>query len=83
MSYAIQGTSMPGLKSIDITGLSNHNHPYQGGVDIRITPAAGGTIVSILRSEYVGKPDLYVISDQQDMGEELGKIITMACLKQE
>jgi len=83
MSYTLQGTGMPGLKSVDLGGLSNHNHPYQGGVDIRITPANGGTIVSILRGEYVGKPDLYVISDQQDMGEELGKIITIACLKQE
>lgn len=57
---------------------------YQRGISIRILPANGGTIISI-KSEVdpgiASKTDLYVISEGQDLGAEIGKIITMHHLK--
>lgn len=50
------------------------------GVDLRIVPATGGTIVSI-RSGYGAASDLYVINEDKDLGTEIGKIITMHYLK--
>ena len=74
--------AMPGT-TIDLSGMKSNYHPYKGEIDIRITPATGGTIVSILRGEYGTVPDLYVVGEDQDLGVELGKIITMAFLKKE
>jgi len=84
MSYHIDQTT---LKTIDLGGLSRiDTHPFGEGLDIRITPANGGTVVSVVPGSNVSgllnKPDIYVISDKDDLGAELGKIITMVCLKQ-
>jgi hypothetical protein len=73
------GASVP---SISITELGSHNHEFDG-MDIRITVANNGTIVSVKKDGYGSKPDLYVVHDNQDLGQEIGKIITMACLKKE
>ena len=75
------------LKAIDLGSLSRlDSHPFSEGLDIRITPANGGTVVSIVPgstvSGLISRPDIYVISDKDDLGTELGKIITMVCLKQ-
>ena len=74
------------LKAIDLGALgSTESHPFGEGLDIRITPANGGTVVSVITSSPSGmltKPNIYVISDKDDLGTELGKIITMVCLKQ-
>ena len=75
------------LKAIDLGALgSTESHPFGEGLDIRITPANGGTVVSVVPGSNVSgllnKPDIYVISDKDDLGAELGKIITMVCLKQ-
>ena len=73
------------LKTIDLGGLGRMDqHPFGEGLDIRITPANGGTVVSVISGSPSGmltKPDIYVISDKDDLGAELGKIITMVCLK--
>ena len=53
------------------------------GMDIRITVANNGTIVIVKRDGYGIKPDLYVVHDDQDLGQEIGKIITMTCLTKE
>lgn len=83
MNQTLSGPyNVPGLSAIDLSGLRNSQHPFEGGMDIRITPASGGVIVSILRGDFGRTPDLYVISEEQELGVELGKIITMACLKQ-
>ena len=83
MSYQIDQNT---LKTIDLGGLSRiDTHPFGEGLDIRITPANGGTVVSVHRTDAIRgmtKPDIYVISDRDDLGTELGKIITMVCLKQ-
>ena len=73
------------LKAIDLGALgSTESHPFGEGLDIRITPANGGTVVSVITSSPSGmltKPNIYVISDKDDLGTELGKIITMVCLR--
>lgn len=52
------------------------------GIDLRITPANGGTIVHIKNDDgEIG--ELYVIDDAKDLGVELGKILTMHLLKKE
>lgn len=81
-SIPLNMSGIPGMSTLDLSGLKNSQHPFDGGMDIRITPASGGVIVSILRGEYGRTPDLHVIGEEQDLGVELGKIITLACLKQ-
>ena len=52
------------------------------GMTIRIIPATGGTIISIKREDTYSSPsNLYVISEDQNIAEELGKIITLHYLK--
>jgi hypothetical protein len=52
------------------------------GLNIRIVPANGGTIVSIRDENGFGQiADLYVINEDHDVGTELGKIITLHYLK--
>lgn len=62
---------------------SLHKFP---GFDIRVSHATGGWIISVHVSYSIGyatEPDLYVIHEDQDLGTELGKIITMHCLQKE
>jgi hypothetical protein len=66
--------------TITIGGLGNP-HKFDG-MDIRITTANGGYIVSI-HTESGTKPQLYIINEDRDLGQELGKIITMHCLTKE
>lgn len=59
-------------------------HEFDQGIDIRVTPATGGYIVSVNpRSSYNRVPDLHIVSSDQDLGAEIGKIITLTCLKKE
>lgn len=54
------------------------------GLNIRVLPANGGTIISIKdENNYHSQSDLYVVGDTQDIGQELGKIITMHYLKKD
>jgi hypothetical protein len=71
-----------GIPSLNINDLSSRPHEFDG-MDIRITVANNGTIVSVKRDGYGNKPDLYVVHDDQDLGQEIGKIITMTCLTKE
>lgn len=52
------------------------------GIDLRITPANGGTIIHI-KNEDGEIGDLYVIDESKDLGCELGKILTMHLLRKE
>jgi hypothetical protein len=51
------------------------------GMSIRIVPANGGTIISIRDENVVGNSDLYIIPESGDIGQEIGKIITLHYLK--
>ena len=78
--YAIAG----GMSGLGIGGSDQVQHEFNHGIDIRVTPANGGYIVSISpRTGYGQVPELHIVSDEQDLGAEIGKIITLACLKKE
>jgi hypothetical protein len=67
---------------ISIDSLTNR-HEFDDGLDIRITPAAGGCIVSIMHRNLNRRPELHIVTEDQDLGTELGKIITVSYLKKE
>jgi hypothetical protein len=58
-------------------------HEYDAGIDIRVTPASGGFIVSVNHRNIGVRPDLHIVTEDKDLGAEIGKIITMSCLKKE
>jgi hypothetical protein len=59
----------------------DENYGVGTGMNIRIIPANGGTIISIKDEHKVGTPDFYVLSETQNIAEEIGKIITLHYLK--
>lgn len=72
---------------IGVPGLSASDLDYANGIVIKVMPANGGTIISV-RSESPSSmlstnAELYVIHSDQDLGAEIGKIITMHYLKKE
>jgi hypothetical protein len=59
--------------------------PTQGPITgqtltLKITPATGGSIISVSTSSY--SENLYIIADEADFDRELGKIITLSKLKE-
>ena len=68
------------LHTIDISGQQS-NHPYRGGYDIRITPATGGYIISVVTANTFVEPELHIVTDSQDLGAAVNQIITMHCLR--
>lgn len=57
------------------------DNPLRGsGINIKLIPANGGTIISI-NHDPSAISDLYVIPESADISAELGKIITMHYLK--
>ena len=84
MSIMPQGLGAVTLSGITGSASSIDDLTYLGarGITIRILPANGGTILSIRdENEPSRAGDLYVIGQDQDIGSELGKIITMHYLK--
>ena len=73
---------MPGV-TLGGTYSVGTQHEFDEGIDIRITPAAGGFIVSVSQRNYGVRPDLHIVTEDKDLGSEIGKIITMTCLKKE
>jgi hypothetical protein len=71
---AIPGTMLGGTYSV------GSQHEFDEGVDIRITPANGGSIISV-NHRNITRPDLYIVTEDKDLGTEIGKIITMSYLK--
>lgn len=56
------------------------NDVPQGGFVLKIMPARGGIVLTAFSGDgNVG--DMYVIADGKDLGEEIGKIVTMHYLK--
>jgi hypothetical protein len=78
------GVGLPGTSygQLSIDSLNNR-HEFDDGLDIRLTPAAGGFVVSIFHRNSGNKPSLHLITEDQDLGAELGKIITVSYLKKE
>lgn len=63
----------PSMPQIDI----------KGGINFTVAQATGGWIVQINHRSHIQNesPDLYIIPEDADFDRELGKIITMSCLK--
>jgi hypothetical protein len=81
--YAISGNGLTGsYGQISLDSLNNR-HEFDDGLDIRLTPAAGGFVVSIFHRNSGNRPSLHLITEDQDLGAELGKIITVSYLKKE
>jgi hypothetical protein len=55
----------------------------KGGINFTVAQATGGWIVQINHRSHIQNesPDLYIIPEDADFDRELGKIITMSCLK--
>jgi len=58
-------------------------HEFNQGFDIRITPATGGYIISVMQRNSMNSPELHIVTEDRDLGAEIGKIITMSCLKKD
>ena len=71
--YTLAGSS--GYNSSITLGPSTQGPITSQTLTLRITPANGGSIVSV-------NDDLFIIGDDADFDRELGKIITMTKLKQ-
>lgn len=56
-------------------------HEFDTGLDLRITPAHGGYIVSLSHRNSGTIPELHIVNEDKDLGAEIGKIITMYYLK--
>lgn len=74
-SYTLGAGNGIGAISINTNTFSNDR-----SVNLRITPANGGTIISIQTHDY-SNHELHIIPDDADFDRELGKIITMNKLK--
>jgi hypothetical protein len=68
------------VSSIDITGSYNKKFPNQK-INISVHGANGGYIMEI-STQYGQTGELYIIPDGQDLGNEIGKIITHKMLKE-
>jgi hypothetical protein len=81
---AVAGTGygMPGV-TLGGTYSMGTQHEFDEGIDIRVTPAAGGVIVSVNHRNYNIKPELHIVTEDKDLGAEIGKIITMSYLKKD
>jgi hypothetical protein len=63
---------------------SNRSVDADGGFRINVYRARGGTVIETSLYDHVKDRDhrgLFVVTDDKDLGEELGKIITMENLR--
>jgi tRNA pseudouridine-54 N-methylase len=91
MSSLPPGASIPPLNTIALgqlgvarsqTSIDDIAQLGERGLTIRLVPANGGIIISVRNENQLSSTsDLYVIGNHDDIGAELGKIITMHYLK--
>ena len=66
------GTLLGGTYSIGA------QHEFEAGMDLRITPAHGGYIVSLSHRNSGTVPELHIVTEDKDLGAEIGKILPMS-----
>lgn len=86
VNIASAGSGYSAIPGMGVLGGGTYSigsqHEFNEGIDIRITPANGGSIVSVNhRNNTVS--DLYIVTEDKDLGAEIGKIITMSYLKKD
>ncbi|MEN6293383.1 MAG: hypothetical protein ABFD07_15390 [Methanobacterium sp.] len=74
----------PGNTTAELAVSSNHKGVDARGFELKVCKARGGTVIET--ASYDSARDrfhrgLYVVTDEQDLGEELGKIITAENLR--
>lgn len=73
----LPGTNIPSIDIGNLTMYGEKKLPNKK-LSINVHEAHGGYIIEIVTSSMPG--DLYIIGDDKNMGEEIGKIITHAVL---
>lgn len=74
----------PEMVSSKGLAITASDHEFDEPLKFTITKANGGTIVSTRRYDRqkdrsVG--DIYIVTDDQSLSDEIGRIVTMECLK--
>jgi len=74
-NYSITGSPLSGIdiSTIDLSGTCHNKLPHKK-VSMSIHEANGGFIVEVEHS--MKENDLYIVSEDRDLGQEIGKIIT-------
>lgn len=89
--YTMAGSAMPGvapltasqITQIDLGAYSMDNKKLPNKkISFDVHTAHGGYVVRVSQS-YGVEDDMYVISDDKDLGQELGKIVTHHTLSKE
>ncbi len=82
---AVAGTGYSGMPGVSLGGTYSigHQHEFDEGVDLRVTPANGGFIISVNHRNSGTRPELHIVTNDQDLGTEISKIITMSYLKKD
>ena len=83
IAIAGAGHGYGAIPSIGGTYSIGVQHEFEAGMDLRITPANGGHIISLSHRNSGAVPELHIVTEDKDLGTEIGKIITMSCLKKE
>ena len=81
-NYTMAGSSAAALGPLSIGQVSQIDFPYTGEkkfpnkkISFDVHTAHGGYVVRVSQG-YGNEDDMYVIGDSQDLGQELGKIVT-------
>lgn len=68
----------------EVAVVNSHNSVESRGFELKVCKARGGTVIETSSYDFVKDRchrSLYVVTDEQDLGEELGKIITAENLR--
>ena len=74
-SYTLAGSGMGHVTQIDLGPYDNSKKLPNKKISIDVHTANGGYVIRVTQ-DYRTEEDMYIISDNQDLGQELGKIIT-------
>ena len=75
--------SLQNSKRANMTIGSNAIDGHNGGLNFTVYSATGGKVIQIRTynpSSDVGRSTLYVVTDKEDLGQEIGHIITVESL---
>jgi hypothetical protein len=80
---AVGPLTMGQISQIEIGGYSDKSKLPNKKISFDVHTAHGGYVVRVSQGGYGNEDEMYVISDEQDLGQELGKIVTHHTLAKE
>lgn len=80
---AVGPLSIGQISQIDVGGYTSEKKLPNKKISIDVHTAYGGYVVRLSKGVYGSEDDMYVIGENQDLGQELGKILTHTFLKTE